>query len=140
VQLTGSFAPLVGRAAVAAWAAGQTRGVPVDGIDHDALGGTLAPGGSATFRLTVSAPATASDVPFAALPMAINAGDATLTTFITVNRRVEYERYSSPLAPVTLEPDAHSSRPTARSAWPRGSPARTTSRRSGSWTPPETCP
>lgn len=107
VQLTGSFAPLVGRAAVAAWAAGQTRGVPVDGIDHDALGGTLAPGGSATFRLTVSAPATASDVPFAALPMAINAGDATLTTFITVNRRVEYEPLQlAVLAPVTLEPDA----------------------------------
>lgn len=107
VRLLGSFTPLVGRSAIAAWAAGRTEGVGIDLIDHHAHPRALAPGAGSAFTLTVSKPAQATTSAFGALPMLITAGADRLTTFVTIHNRVEYEPLDvSVVAPLTLDPDA----------------------------------
>jgi hypothetical protein len=106
VTLDGSFTALVGRDAIAAWAAGRTVGPTLDRLDHDAATGQLRPGGRASFRLRVPKPAASSNAAFGALPMLISAGGSRLTTFVTIQQRAEYDPLTVALvAPVTLDPD-----------------------------------
>lgn len=106
VQLRGSWAPLTDRAGIAAWAAGDVADAG-ELLDHDALGGRLAPGAGASFRVTMQDPAGTAGPAYGALPVSLTAAGTRITTFVTYQRRQEYvPLHLAVLAPLTLAPDA----------------------------------
>lgn len=105
VQLRGSWTPVTDRAAVAAWAAG-TVGDTGELLDHDALGGRLAPGAGASFRVTMQDPAGTAGPAYGALPISLTAAGVRVTSFVAYQRRREYvPLHLAVLAPLTLAPD-----------------------------------
>lgn len=105
VRLTGSFTPLAGRDAIAAWATGRPSAIETSLIDHFSTTGDLRPGGRANFILTVPAPGP-EGAAFGALPMAISVAGTQLRTFVPMQRRMEYEPLRlAVLVPLTLDPD-----------------------------------
>ena len=105
VRLNGSFTPLAGRDAIAAWAAGRPSAIETSLIDHFSTTGDLRPGGRANFILTVPAPGP-EGAAFGALPMAISVAGTQLRTFVPMQRRMEYEPLRlAVLVPLTLDPD-----------------------------------
>lgn len=137
VRLTGSFTPLAGRDAIAAWATGRPSAIETSLIDHFSTTGDLRPGGRANFILTVPAPGP-EGAAFGALPMAISVAGTQLRTFVPMQRRMEYEPLRlSVLVPLTLDPDPALLGTYAAPASPPGAPNSPTPRASSaSWTRP----
>ena len=106
VQLRGSFTPLTDRAGVAAWAAGEVADTG-DLLDHDRLGGRLAPGAGASFRVVMKDPAATAGPAYGALPISLSAAGTRITSFVTYQRRREYVPLQlAVVAPLTLAPDS----------------------------------
>ena len=101
------------RQQVSAWAQGSTELTPGPEVAHQDLGGTLAPGVTTPFVLTVPAAAVRNPSAFAALPLAVEVhgrGSATVSgsthTFLPWFQRKEFTRLSLAFAsPLTLDPE-----------------------------------
>jgi len=102
------------REQVTSWAQGSREVTPGPVVAHQALKGSVAPGQTASFSLTIPAPAVSNPSAFAALPLAIEATPAgadapvgTSHTFLPWYQRKEFTPLSLAwLVPLTLDPDA----------------------------------
>ncbi len=106
VSLVLGRADLVARGDVAAWAGG-TGTVAGTTIASTRLPGSLLPGQSANFRLTVPDLTGLATAPYGALPVSIESGDTSLRTFLGYQRRKEYVPVRATwLLPLTLDGSA----------------------------------
>lgn len=107
ITLAGAATTLVGRAAIRGWAHGDGTGPTTSLLDQHAPVADLAPGGSAKFTLTATAPVAGLDDPFGVLPIAVSGGGSSVATFIPFATRLEYEPLRvAILTPLTLPADA----------------------------------
>ncbi|MEI2774972.1 MAG: DUF6049 family protein [Tetrasphaera sp.] len=102
VILRGSATGLTRRSEIAAWAAGSTAGVDATIWDEDSLSGNVEAGQTRTFRLrTRLAPHSAAS--YAALPLAVDAAGARVSTFLPQSGPGDFPPLDTVLVlPVTL--------------------------------------
>ncbi len=106
VSLAGSFTPITERDAIRAYADASAPAPKMQRLDRVAIRRTLAPGASATFRLTMDRPARTAQAPFGALPLLVSAGSTRVRTFAPYVRSADYEPLRlAVLTPLTLAAD-----------------------------------
>lgn len=104
VTLRGSQTGLTRRGEIAAWAAGGATGIEVTTWDQERLAGTLAPGESRAFTVAGDL-LDAPDTPYAALPLALDAGGTRVATFLPVAPADAYPPLEQVVVlPVTMRP------------------------------------